>query len=550
VSKITYPDGEVVTQAYSPPGTVKSVNGTSPYVNNATYTALGQLATLPLGNGLTTVYTYDPWNARLRRSQTGNRLDLAYDYDLVGNVRALHDASRAESQQFTYDALDRLTGFRTASTTARTVTIRAKGSAAEGWPLMQLRANGLLVQQWTVGSSAWADYTTSAPLTGDDQVDVVFINDHCVPSGCANGDRNLYVDYVVVNGSTFQAESSQVTYDRGAGATAFDGQNVIAGQEALSWNGALRFRVVTTPAAWTQQESYQYNAIGNLTFKTGLGAYTYPASVHPHAVTSAGGRTYAYDPNGNMTTQQYPGGSRNFLYNSENRLKSVTTVTGTTTYAYDGEGTLVKRVQPNGRSTYYVGAHFEIEVAPAPLPTPTPSPTPSPTPTPAPTPTPSPTPTPTPTSTPFPTPIVTPDPCNGGYCIPLPPPEESMSQPETASNPTLTSLSQPAVGQIWRSYYYLGGQRIALRERTAAANTLIYLHGDHLGSASLATNASGAKITDSDTRYYPYGVTRPGLAGTGLPTDRRFTGQREESSLGFYDYGARPYDPPNGKAAC
>jgi len=48
-------------------------------------------------------------------------------------------------------------------------------------------------------------------------------------------------------------------------------------------------------------------------------------------------------------------------------------------------------------------------------------------------------------------------------------------------------------------------------------------------------------------RYLPYGVTRPGLAGTGLPTDRRFTGQREEASLGFYDYGARQYDPALGR---
>ena len=76
---------------------------------------------------------------------------------------------------------------------------------------------------------------------------------------------------------------------------------------------------------------------------------------------------------------------------------------------------------------------------------------------------------------------------------------------------------------------------------------LTYLHGDHLGSASLATDAGGAKITDSDTRYSPYGVTRPGLAGTGLPTDRRFTGQREETGLGFYDYGARPYAPALGR---
>ena len=100
-------------------------------------------------------------------------------------------------------------------------------------------------------------------------------------------------------------------------------------------------------------------------------------------------------------------------------------------------------------------------------------------------------------------------------------------------------LSGPTVTK----YYYLGGQRIAQRQD----GVLTYLHGDHLGLASLATNAGGANITDSDTRSSPYGVTRPGLAGTGLPTDRRFTGQREEASLGFYDYGARQYDPALGR---
>jgi len=75
-------------------------------------------------------------------------------------------------------------------------------------------------------------------------------------------------------------------------------------------------------------------------------------------------------------------------------------------------------------------------------------------------------------------------------------------------------------------------------------------HADQIrlrGSVGLARDASGAKITDSDTRYYPYGVTRPGLAGTALPTDRRFTGQRNESGLGFYDYNARQYDATLGR---
>jgi hypothetical protein len=46
------------------------------------------------------------------------------------------------------------------------------------------------------------------------------------------------------------------------------------------------------------------------------------------------------------------------------------------------------------------------------------------------------------------------------------------------------------------NYYYLGGQRVAMR----VGSTVYWLHGDHLGSASMATNASGTKV--SETRYY------------------------------------------------
>lgn len=72
-------------------------------------------------------------------------------------------------------------------------------------------------------------------------------------------------------------------------------------------------------------------------------------------------------------------------------------------------------------------------------------------------------------------------------------------------------------------YYYLGSQRVAMRQ----GGVLTYLHGDHLGSASLVTNASGAQV--SEQRYLPYGGTRSGS----VPTDRQYTGQRWESSLGF-----------------
>jgi RHS repeat-associated protein len=71
-----------------------------------------------------------------------------------------------------------------------------------------------------------------------------------------------------------------------------------------------------------------------------------------------------------------------------------------------------------------------------------------------------------------------------------------------------------------------------------------WLHGDHLGSASLATNASGQVV--SNVRYKPFGEVRwqSGM----MPTNRKFGGKIEESALGgIYDFSARYYDPLIGR---
>jgi RHS repeat-associated protein len=94
-------------------------------------------------------------------------------------------------------------------------------------------------------------------------------------------------------------------------------------------------------------------------------------------------------------------------------------------------------------------------------------------------------------------------------------------------------------------YYYLGGQRVAMRVGPAGqAGTLAYLHGDHLGSTSLATSSSGGVVARQ--RYYPYGAVRPGGTGT-LPTDYTFTGQKDVPGTGLMYYGARYYEPALGR---
>jgi len=59
----------------------------------------------------------------------------------------------------------------------------------------------------------------------------------------------------------------------------------------------------------------------------------------------------------------------------------------------------------------------------------------------------------------------------------------------------------------------------------------------------VVTDASG--VTIGEQKYFPYGETRVST-GT-IYTDKLFTGQREITGLGIYDFHARMYDPKLGR---
>ncbi len=93
-----------------------------------------------------------------------------------------------------------------------------------------------------------------------------------------------------------------------------------------------------------------------------------------------------------------------------------------------------------------------------------------------------------------------------------------------------------ATQRITKSYYSAGSQLIALRVYTASNNSVLYfLHGDHLGSISLTTNASGGFVARQ--LYDAWGNVRY-ISGT-LPTDVTFTGQRSNSYINLAQMGAR-----------
>jgi RHS repeat-associated protein len=88
-------------------------------------------------------------------------------------------------------------------------------------------------------------------------------------------------------------------------------------------------------------------------------------------------------------------------------------------------------------------------------------------------------------------------------------------------------------------YYFAGTTRLAVR----TAGTLTFLLADHLGSTTLSTNASGA--VNATALYKAFGELRS--TPSALGTDYKFTGQREEASLGLYFFNARWFDPSLGR---
>jgi hypothetical protein len=281
---------------------VDSVTDTSTYtyVQGTTYDAAGRLNVRTLGaDVLRTDYNYFAWTdangwGRLQQIKAGTPADLdslqdlRYTYDAPSNVLTIQDykAGSPQTQTFTYDALSRLisavasggSGGTYASQTytystttgnlsskagvnyyydldhdhgvnrkygsggsSKTIDIQAKSTVCDDGvgATMELWVNGLKKKTWTNVATSWTTYSWSTTLSGDDVIDVVFTND------CNSGgyDRNLYVDYVVVDGETIQAEGASTIIDKGGGSAAFDGQNVILGQAGIYWNAAFRMVV-------------------------------------------------------------------------------------------------------------------------------------------------------------------------------------------------------------------------------------------------------------------------------------------------------------------
>jgi RHS repeat-associated protein len=118
-TRITYPDGSIVSNTYDGNGWIKSVGSASVptrYLATNTYSELGATLLRKLGNGAFDLLTYRPASENFRlftaqscQANNANMRGNAYYYDPVGNIASLTATPDTYRQEFAYDHLNRLT---------------------------------------------------------------------------------------------------------------------------------------------------------------------------------------------------------------------------------------------------------------------------------------------------------------------------------------------------------------------------------------------------------------------------------------------------------
>lgn len=289
------------------------------------------------------------------------RLARNFVYDLLGRVEEVHTTIQGTNyvERTTYDQYGRVFQTFDASGVDRGAEhlYNAHGYLAQGieaqfsatttqvhYEVLGMNARGQITSQRKVGTTETRQYH---PATG--------MPDLFQVSNAAQQTLDTQTfDFDVLGNLTARTQGSH--------------------SETMQYDGLNRLKVVSTSGS-APNLSMDYDALGNIESKSNVGSYSYGAgSAGPHAVTSAGGVSYAYDANGNMISGngrtiswmpfnkpaqiQQSNRSVSFAYGPmrERYQRTDSTSSGTTTTRYVGSveiitrpgGTELKRYLPGG----------------------------------------------------------------------------------------------------------------------------------------------------------------------------------------------------------
>jgi RHS repeat-associated protein len=236
--------------------------------NTASNKYIGQLKSVS-GPGYAESFVFDALSRPLTRTITSDAAyQFDYSYNNIGQLNTLTYPTSTSGVRFK-TKFGYTAGYLTS---VQDFTGNVNGTVLWNLNLLDARLNAI---SETYGNGLWLqngfDAATGEPLTRQ-----------AGTGGQANNVQNL----------------SYVWDDAGNLSSRQDLRQALT--ESFTYDALDRLTLASGPAA--QSTSIAYDAIGNISSKTGVGSYTYHAT-RKHAVVSAGGASYSYDGNGNLISR-------------------------------------------------------------------------------------------------------------------------------------------------------------------------------------------------------------------------------------------------------
>jgi RHS repeat-associated protein len=372
ISSIT--DAEDQTTTFEYDSMERLANITNPLEQTETfrYDGNGNLLSSTDARGRTITFAYDRANQLIRKIRPAPDSTIEYRYDRVGNLEEVRENNNASVVTMRYDAANRLTTVTTGGTILPPRTITYVYDAVGNRTRMVDPAE-------SQGGTTLYEYdqlNRLRRLTNPRNQGTGFEYDvlsRRAQLELANGTSTTYgydaasrlTSLITRHGQTTLA-SFQYTYDRiGNRGTMTE----IAGQNRYAYDEIYRLTNATHPQAFSPEESFEYDAVGNRLASHLSTTYVYNEA---NRLLQDDQFNYTYDANGNLISKGEIATSSvtRYNYNSENQLIRIDFPDGTfAAYDYDGlgrrirknvDGVITKYIYDKERILFELGGSNEI----------------------------------------------------------------------------------------------------------------------------------------------------------------------------------------------
>ena len=363
--KVTDPAGHITTMSYDILGNKTAMNDPDMGVWEYRYNALGQLVWQKDARGQVSTMQYDVLGRMIRRVEPEGVSEWTYDtaVNAIGQLARVTGPEGYQRELF-YDSLGRL---ETSITLAASTTLQQSFTYdIQGRIATTTYPSGVSVKNVY---NAWGNLAEIRNAANDD---LYWKGVFADASGrftyeeLGNGVQTTHTydeasgflkEIATMSPATGTADIQNLSYT-------FDSLGNLVKREDVNLTRVETFRydnlnrLVEAQVVGMGARTYQYDTIGNITFKSDVGAYEYGQGAGPHAVTHVAGKDYTYDANGNMIS----GGGRLLTYTSFNKPLKITKGAASIAYSYAPDRNRIgKTVVKDGLSEYtlYLGKSYE-----------------------------------------------------------------------------------------------------------------------------------------------------------------------------------------------